>query len=46
MQTKEKLYYSPEKYLELESAAEHKSEYRESNHSNGWRNTESQSNSR
>ncbi len=29
MQTKEKLYYSPEKYLELESAAEHKSEYRD-----------------
>lgn len=28
MQTKEKLYYSPEEYLELETAAETKSEYR------------------
>ena len=28
MQTKEKLYYSPEEYLELETAAESKSEYR------------------
>ena len=29
MQTKEKLYYSPEEYLELETAAEYKSEYRD-----------------
>ena len=29
MQTKEKLYYSPEEYLELETAAESKSEYRD-----------------
>lgn len=29
MQTKEKLYYSPEEYLELETAAEFKSEYRD-----------------
>lgn len=28
MQTKEKLYYSPEEYLELETAAKSKSEYR------------------
>lgn len=28
MQTQEKLYYSPEEYLELETAAESKSEYR------------------
>ena len=28
MQTKQKLYYSPEEYLELETAAESKSEYR------------------
>ena len=27
MQTKEKVYYSPEEYLELETAAEYKSEY-------------------
>ena len=29
MQTKEKVYYSPEEYLELETAAEYKSEYRD-----------------
>lgn len=29
MQTKEKLYYSPEEYLEIETAAEYKSEYRD-----------------